>query len=389
MQRIAFCAQLLLLPVALYVSMTFAQHQPKFERAAANNRIHKEAFGKTEDGREADLYVLRNKNGMEVAITNYGADIVRLKVPDRHGKVEDVVLGYDNLDGYIHDKAYFGATVGRYANRIAHGQFTLDGHVYTLPKNNGDNTLHGGTRGFNKALWTAKDVSVPAATSLQMSYLSKDGDQGFPGNLSVDVRFALNDDNSLKIEYAATSDKDTVLNLTNHSYFNLAGQGNGNILKQELTLHASRFTPVNANLIPTSQIVGVKGTPLDFTQAAAIGARIGANFEQLKLARGYDHNFVLDGNPARKPVLAARAYDPGSGRVLEVWTSQPGIQFYSGNFLDGTVAGKGGVKYPFRSGFCLETQHFPDSPNQPKFPSTELKAGRWFRSTTTYKFSTQ
>jgi aldose 1-epimerase len=387
-QRIAICAQLLL-PLALYVSMTFAQHQPQFERAAANNRMHKEPFGKLEGGREADLYILRNKNGMEVAITNYGATIVRMKVPDRHGRIEDVVLGYDNVEGYTVNKPYFGASVGRYANRIAHGKFTLDGHVYTLPKNDGDNTLHGGTTGFNKALWTAKDVSTPAAAAVQMSLLSKDGDQGFPGNLSVDVRFTLADDNSLKIEYAATTDKDTVVNLTNHSYFNLAGQGHGDILGQELTLHANRFTPVNPNLIPTGQISGVKGTPLDFTKSTAIGARINADYEQLKLGRGYDHNFVLDGTSARKAVLAARAYDPGSGRVLEVWTTQPGVQFYSGNFLDGTVAGKGGVKYPRRSGFCLETQHFPDSPNQTKFPSTELKAGRWFRSTTTYKFSTQ
>ena len=389
MPRIAFCAQLLLLPLALYVSLSFAQHRPKFERAAANNRMHKESFGKTPDGGQADLYILRNKNGMEVAITNYGATVVRMKVPDRHGKVEDVALGYDSLEGYINDKAYFGATVGRYANRIAHGRFTLNGHVYTLPKNNGDNTLHGGTSGFNKRLWKAEDVSTPAAAAVQMSYLSKDGDQGFPGNMSVDVRFTLADDNSLKIEYAATSDKDTVVNLTNHTYFNLAGQGHGDVLQQQVLLHASRFTPINGDLIPTGEIASVKGTPLDFMQSTALGARINADYEQLKLAHGYDHNFVLDGKPGRKAVLAARAYDPGSGRVLEVWTTQPGVQLYSGNFLDGTVAGKGGVKYPRRSGFCLETQHFPDSPNQPKFPSTELKAGRWFRSTTTYKFSTQ
>lgn len=351
--------------------------------------MHKESFGKTPDGGQADLYILRNKNGMEVAITNYGATVVRMKVPDRHGKIDDVVLGYDNLEGYVNDRAYFGATVGRYANRIAHGKFTLDGHVYTLPKNNGDNTLHGGTSGFNKRVWKAEDVSTPAAAALQMTYLSKDGDQGFPGNLSVDVRFTLGDDNSLKIEYAATSDKDTVVNLTNHSYFNLAGQGHGDVLQQQVMLHAGRFTPINADLIPTGESASVKGTPLDFTQSTAIGARIDADYEQLKLAHGYDHNFVLDGKAGRKPVLAARAYDPSSGRVLEVWTTQPGIQLYSGNFLDGTVAGKGGVKYQRRSAFCLETQHFPDSPNQPKFPSTELKAGRWFRSTTTYKFSTQ
>ena len=384
MHRIAIYCQLLVFPLALCLPMVFAQHG-----AGGNSRMHKESFGKTPEGQPADLYILRNKNGMEVAITNYGATIVRMNVPDRHGKFEDVALGYDNLEGYTVNKPYFGATIGRYANRIAHGQFKLHGRIYTLPKNDGDNTLHSGPSGFNKRLWKAKDVSTPEAAAVQMSYLSKDGDQGFPGNMSVEVRFTLADDNSLKIEYAATSDKDTVVNLTNHSYFNLAGQGHGNILGQELTLHASRFTPINRNLIPTGQIAGVKGTPLDFTEQTAIGARISSAYEQIKLAHGYDHNFVLDGNPMRKAVLAARAYDPGSGRVLEVWTTQPGIQFYSGNFLDGTVAGKGGVKYPLRSGFALETQHFPDSPNQPKFPTTELKAGRWFRSTTTYKFSTQ
>jgi|SRR5579871_4922973 len=367
----------------------FGQHRETSRKAVSNPKIEKQVFGKTADGREADLYTLKNAKGMEVAISTYGATIVRIKVPDRQGKTEDVALGYDSLEGYVHDKAYFGATVGRYANRIAHGKFTLDGHVYMLPKNNGDNTLHGGTVGFNKHIWTAKDVSTPAAPALQMSYLSKNGEEGFPGNLSVEVRFTLNNDNSLKIEYAATSDKDTVVNLTNHSYFNLAGQGHGDILGQEVQLHASRFTPIDANLIPTGEIASVKDTPLDFSKSTAIGARINADYEQLKLAHGYDHNFVLDGNPMRKEVLAARAFDPGSGRVLEVFTTQPGIQLYSGNFLDGTVAGKGGVKYPRRSGFCLETQHFPDSPNHPKFPTTELKAGRWFRSTTTYKFSTQ
>ena len=375
---------MLLFPLVLCLPVVFAQHG-----TGANHRMHKESFGKTPDGQAADLYLLRNKSGMEVDITNYGATIVRLKAPDRHGKFEDIVLGFDNLEGYTVNKPYFGATIGRYANRIAHGQFTLHGHVYTLPKNDGDNTLHGGTSGFNKRLWKAKDVSTPSAASVQMSYLSKDGDQGFPGNMSVEVRFTLSDDNSLKIEYAATSDKDTVVNLTNHTYFNLAGQGQGDILGQQLMLNASRFTPVNANLIPTGEIVSVKSTPMDFTKATAIGARINADYEQLKLGHGYDHNFVLDGNPMRKAVLAARAYDPGSGRVVEIWTNQPGVQFYSGNFLDGTIAGKGGVKYPHRSGFALETQHFPDSPNQPKFPSTVLKAGRWFRSTTTYKFSTQ
>ena len=322
-------------------------------------------------------------------ITNFGAAVVSLKVPDRHGKTDDVVLGYDDLDGYLHDKSYFGATVGRYANRIAHGKFTLNGTTYTLAKNDRENHLHGGVRGFNKVVWEAKDVSTAGAAALQLNYLSKDGEEGYPGNLSVQVTYKLTSNNELKIDYAATTDKDTVLNLTHHSYFNLAGQGKGDILQHQLLLHASRFTPVDATLIPTGEIRSVKGTPLDFASATAIGSRIGQDDEQLKLGHGYDHNFGLDGGTECAPVLAAQVYEPSSGRVMEVWTTQPGVQFYSGNFLDDTIRGKSGSTYPRRAAFCLETQHFPDSPNKPNYPSTVLKPGSQFRSSTTYKFSSR
>jgi len=372
--------------LALGILVVLAAGQPKSQ---VNSRTHKRAFGKTGDGKQVDLYVLSNKNGVEVDITNFGAAVVSLKVPDRHGKTDDVVLGYDDLDGYLHDKSYFGATVGRYANRIAHGKFTLNGTTYTLAKNDGENHLHGGVQGFNKVVWEAKDVSTADAAALQLNYLSKDGEEGYPGNLSVQVTYTLTNNNELKIDYAATTDKDTVLNLTHHSYFNLAGQGKGDILQHQLLLHASRFTPVDATLIPTGEIRSVKGTPLDFASATAIGSRIGQDDDQLKLGHGYDHNFVLDGGTGGAPVLAAQVYEPSSGRVMEVWTTQPGIQLYSGNFLNDTIRGKSGSTYQRRAAFCLETQHFPDSPNKPNFPSTILKVGGQFKSSTTYKFSSR
>ena len=352
-------------------------------QAEAKSKMQKQSFGKTEDGQPVDLYLLTNKNGMEAAITNYGGTVVSLKVADRNGKFEDVVLGYDNLDGYATGKAYIGATVGRYANRIAHATFTLDGTTYTVAKNDGDNHLHGG---FNKRVWTAKDVSSIAGQALELTYLSKDGEEGFPGNLPVKVVYTLTDQNELKIDYSATTDKDTVLNLTNHAYFNLAGQGNGDILQQQVMIKADRFTPIDATSIPTGELRSVKGTPFDFTNSTAIGARIDQDDQQLKLGRGYDHNFVLNGDTMRALFLAAQAYDPHSGRVLEVFTTEPGIQLYTGNFLDG-IHGKDGKVYNRRYAFCLETQHFADSPNRPNFPSTELKPGQHFQSTTVYKFS--
>jgi len=348
--------------------------------------MQKQVFGKLDDGQEIYLYTLTNQKGMQAGIITYGGAVVSLKVPDHKGELGDVVLGYANLDGYVHDKAYFGALIGRYGNRIAHGKFVLDGKTYMLFKNDGDNTLHGGKIGFNKRVWTAKEVSSPAGPALELTYLSPDGEEGFPGNLSVKVVYTLMNDNALRIEYNATTDKDTVLNLTNHSYFNLAGQGNGDILADEVTIHASRFTPVDANLIPTGELQPVKGTPFDFTKPMVVGARIDDNYEQLKLGHGYDHNFVLDGGGKGALQLAAEVYEPNSGRVMDVLTTQPAVQFYTGNFLDGTVTGKDGKVYQRRSALCLETQHYPDSPNHPSFPTTELKPGQHYHYVTVYKF---
>ena len=351
--------------------------------------MEKKAFGTTPDGKAADLYTLKNKNGMEVSITDYGGIVTSIRVPDHSGKMADVVLGYDTLDGYVADKVYFGALVGRYCNRIGHAEFSIDGTKYTLAKNNGDNTLHGGIKGFNKALWDARDVSKGNEPALELTYLSKDGEEGFPGNLKVTVVFTLTGKNELKIDYSATTDKKTVVNLTNHSYFNLAGQGSGDILKTVLRIEADKITPVDSGLIPTGELKSVQGTPFDFRKPTAIGERINADDDQLKLGKGYDHNFVLIKNKPNGLTLAARAEESTSGRVLEVWTTEPGIQLYTGNFLDGSIHGKGGVAYTQRSAFCLETQHFPDSPNHPKFPSTLLAPGQRYHTTTIYKFSTK
>jgi len=350
--------------------------------------IRKESFGKTAGGEQIDIYTLSNKKGMEVAITNFGATVVALKVPDRAGKAADVVLGFDMLEGYERGTAYFGATIGRYGNRIAGGQFSIDGKTYTLPKNNGNNTLHGGIVGFDKKVWKVREIASKDSESLEMSYLSADGEEGFPGNLSVKVVFTLPmDRNELKIDYQATTDKDTVLNLTNHSYFNLAGEGNGDILDHVLTLHAKQFTPVDQTLIPTGELRDVAGTPLDFTNATAIGKRINDGYEQLIFGKGYDHNWVLASGGAKGLTPAAEAYDPKSGRRLEVLTTEPGVQFYSGNFLDGSAKGKVNKAYGQRAAFCLETQHFPDSPNHPNFPSTLLKPNSVFHSQTVFRFS--
>jgi aldose 1-epimerase len=347
----------------------------------------KTAFGKTPDGHNVDLYTLSNKNGMQVAITNFGGIVVRIAVADRKGKAQDVVLGYDSLDGYLNDKAYLGAVIGRYGNRIAQGKFALDGATYTLARNNGENSLHGGTKGFNKAVWGAREVATKDGPSVELTYLSKDGEEGYPGNLSVKVVYTLTDGNELKIEYSATTDKKTVLNLTNHSYFNLNPSGS-DILQHVLMIHADRFTPVDSGMIPTGELRSVAGTPFDFRKPTAIGARIEQDNEQLKLGRGYDHNFVLN-RKSKGVELAARVVEPTTGRVLEVLTDQPGVQFYTGNFLDGSARGKGGTEYARRSAFCLETQHFPDSPNHPKFPTTELKPGEKYDSTTIYRFSSE
>ena len=372
---------ILSLALAMAFSMTIS-----YGAAETNPHMSKQAFGKTADGTQVDLFTLKNK-GMEVAITNYGGTVVSVKVPDRSGHLEDVVLGYENLDGYITDKAYLGATVGRYGNRIAKGKFSLDGTTYTLAKNNGENSLHGGAKGFNKAIWEAKDVSTKQAPALQLSYLSKDGEEGYPGNLAVKVTFTLTAEHELKIQYSATTDKDTVLNLTNHSYFNLAGAGNGDVLATQVTINADRFVPVDSTLIPTGELRSVQGTPFDFRAPTALGARIDQDNEQLKFGGGYDVSWVVNHGGGEKPVLAAKAHEPKSGRTLEVWTTEPGVQLYTGNSLDGTIHGKSGHVYKRRYAFCFEAQHFPDSPNHPQFPTTELKPGQEFHSETIYKFS--
>jgi aldose 1-epimerase len=356
---------------------------------APKTSVEVKPFGAIASGEKTDLYVLRNSRGMVVSITNYGATVVSIKVPDRAGKFEDVVLGYETAKEYEDGTAHFGGTVGRYANRIAHGNFTLAGKTYTLPKNNGENTLHGGLRSFDKKIWAAKEVASKDGAAVEFTYVSPDGEEGFPGTMTVTVVFTLSSaKNDLRMDYNASTDKPTVVNLTNHSYFNLAGQGNGDILSQTLQLNASKFTPVDAGLIPTGELRDVKNTPFDFTRPVAIGERINAADEQLKLGRGYDHNWVINRRAGTSAIeLAAIARDPKSGRVLEVLTTEPGIQFYTGNFLDGTDHGKGGKVYEQRYAFCLETQHFPDSPNHAGFPSTTLFPSRPFHSTTIFRFS--
>jgi aldose 1-epimerase len=337
------------------------------------------------DGKQIFTYLLKNKNGIEARLTNYGATLVSLRVPDRSGKFDDIVLGYDDVNGYAHGKSYFGATVGRYGNRIANAKFSLHGVTYSLAKNNGENSLHGGTKGFNKVVWSAKDVSANGVSAVQFTYVSNDGEEGFPGTLTAKVVYTLTDANELRLDYDVTTDKDTVQNLTHHSYFNLAGVDH-DILGHELRLNADRYTPVDDTLIPTGELANVQGTPFDFRTPAAIGARINQSNEQLRRGKGYDHNWVLNGKSGTMR-LAAQVVEPASGRAMDVNTTEPGVQFYSGNFLDGSEHGKGGKAYAVRTGFCLETQHFPDSPNHPDFPTTRLKAGQHYRSTTIYKFS--
>ncbi|MGA8867493.1 MAG: aldose epimerase family protein [Candidatus Sulfotelmatobacter sp.] len=346
---------------------------------AAATRVTKQPFGQTSEGTSVDLYTLSDGK-IEARIITYGGIIVSLRAPDRDGKLDDVVLGYDSLDPYFTNPAYFGAIIGRYANRIAHGTFQLDGKTYSIPKNNGDAALHGGTRGFNKVVWTAREIK----DGIELTYVSKDGEEGFPGTLTTTVRYILHR-SALRIEYSATTDKDTVLNLTNHSYFNLAGQGRGDVLGHVARINASRYTPVDSSLIPTGELRPVQGTPFDFRTAHAIGERIKAADPQLQLAHGgYDHNFVLD-HPGRL-TEAAEVYEPASGRILKVLTTEPGVQLYTGNFLDGSITGKNGHAYGKHSAFCLETQHFPDSPNHPSFPTTELKPGQTFHSVTVFQF---
>ncbi len=353
--------------------------------------VTKADFGKLPDGKAVDVYTVKNAD-LEVRITTYGARIVSLKTKDRDGKVGDVVLGYNSVDGYVAEgttKTYFGAIVGRYGNRIRGGKFSVDGKTYQIPPNNNGNALHGGPHGFDDQMWTGK--ALP--DGVEMLLISKDGDMGFPGTLTVHVRYTLVG-SAVRINYSATTDKPTVTNITNHSYFNLSGEGSGTILDEVLQINADGYTPVDAGLIPVGGVKPVAGTPFDFRKPTVIGARIEEPNEQLKLGGGYDHNWVLNGAGAGKNQpgemkVAAKVYDPKSGRVLTVSTTQPGVQFYTGNFLDGSFTGKSGVKYTKRTGFCLETQHYPDSPNQPEFPTTLLKPGETLHTETVFAFATQ
>jgi aldose 1-epimerase len=370
-----------LLLAALFIVIT-PMHSLRAQTAAVDSVISK-PFGKTVDGNAIQLYTLINKNGMSVSIATFGGTVIKLLVPDRKGNLDDVALGFSTIDPYFTKSPYFGALIGRYGNRIAKGKFTLDGTSYKLPTNDGENTLHGGKIGFDKHLWTAEIIKQSPPT-VRFSRISPDGEQGFPGNLRVSVIYTLTDQNELKLQYAATTGKPTVLNLTSHIYFNLAGAGNGTILHHKIRIFANNYTPINGKLIPTGKISRVAGTPFDLRKWTIIGANIAAVGG---VPVGFDHNYVLDHYPSIGPTLAAEVLEPRTGRLLKVYTNQPGIQFYTGNFLDGTLKGKNGKVYNQHDAFCLETQHFPDSPNQPNFPTTVLRPGETFKSTTIYRFS--
>lgn len=348
--------------------------------------ISHHAFGLAGDGTPIERYTLTNANGLEAGIMTYGGIVTALRVPDRHGVLGDVVLGFETLAPYLGEHPYFGALIGRYGNRIAAGRFALNGVTYTLARNNGPNHLHGGPNGFHRRVWRAREQASADGPGLELTYESGDGEEGYPGNLSVAVVYALTDRDELRIDYTATTNRDTVVNLTNHAYFNLAG--GGDMLGHELELAASHFLPIDATLIPLGELRPVRATPMDFTAPARIGARIDADDEQIHYGQGYDHTWVLD-KAAGAPGFAARLYDPTTRRAMEVYTTEPGVQFYSGNLLDGSLTGKGGRRYVKHSGLCLETQHFPDSPNQPQFPSTVLHAGEVYRQTTIYRFTVQ
>src|SRR5213595_410775 len=358
--------------------------------ARGGGGVAREPFGTTHRGEAVSVYTLKNAHGIELRVLDYGGIIVSLRVPDRNGRLDDVVLGFDSLGDYERGSPYFGAIIGRYGNRIARGRFALDGRTYTLATNNGLNHLHGGVRGFDKVVWAAAPFEHGDSVGLVLNYTSRDGEEGYPGTLRATVTYTLTNASQLIFDYHATTDRATPVNLTQHSYFNLAGDGKGDILGHVVTLNADRFTPVDSTLIPTGELKSVAGTPFDFRTPTAIGARIDQNDVQLRYGPGYDHNFVLNkSGDGRDPTFAARVYEPGSGRVMEIYTTEPGLQFYSGNFLDGTLHGKKGVVYRRRSGFAMETQHYPDSPNKPGFPSTILRPAEQYRSRTIYKFAVQ
>ena len=374
-----------ILILALMVQVAMSTNDEQEAAGAREPRgVTRADFGKIRDGRSVEIYTLRNAAGVEMRVITYGGIITSLKVPDRAGQFGDVVLGFESLESYLKDPPYFGAIVGRYGNRIAKAQFTLNGTPYKLAANNGPNHLHGGVNGFDKAIWNAVPGDSAEGLSLTLSRTSPDGEEGYPGTLQASVRYTLTEKNQLVVDYRATTDKPTPINLTQHSYFNLAADRT-DILGHELTIHASRYTPVDDTLIPTGELASVDGTPFDFRTATAIGARITADNVQLKNGHGYDHNWVLDRNGAGLQP-AARVVEPNSGRTLDVATTEPGIQFYSGNFLDGTITGKGGRVYRYRSGLCLETQHYPDSPNHASFPSTILQPGQTYSSQTVFTF---
>lgn len=369
-----------------FQTMRFLLALVVFALAASAQSVKVEPWGKTPSGGRVQIYTLTNARGAEVRIATYGGVVVSLKVPDKAGKMDDVVLGFDSLDGYLGEHPYFGSLIGRYGNRIAKGRFTLDGETYWLATNNGPNALHGGLQGFNRRVWTAAPFDAADGVGLALTYVSEDGEEGYPGTLAARVRYTWTDDNTLRIEYAVNTDAPTVFNLTNHSYFNLKDAGRTAALGHEVQIFGDHYTPVDAMLIPTGEIAPVEGTPFDFRQPTAIGARIDQKDGQLGFGGGYDHNHVLSRRTRDGLELAVRVHEPTSGRTMEVWTTEPGVQFYSGNFLDGTLKGKGGATYNQRAAFCLETQHFPDSPNQKAFPSTVLRPGETYRSQTEYRF---
>lgn len=349
--------------------------------------IEKKFFGKTADGHNIDEYTLTNASGVEIKIITFGGIITSLRVPDRHGHLDNIVLGFDNVSDYETKSPYFGAIIGRYGNRIANAKFTLEGQTYTLALNDGPNSLHGGVKGFDKAVWQAAEVKNGDEVSIVLTHISPDGDEGYPGTLNVKVTYTLTNDNALRINYSATTDKTTVVNLTNHTYFNLGGNGAGSILQHIAQINADHYTPVNGNLIPSGELAPVTGTPFDFRTPKVVEAGVRSGHPQIVSGRGYDHNFVLNRTTTDELELAARIYAPSTGRKLEVWTTEPSMQFYTGNFINGTLVGSSGGLYRQSDGFCLETQHFPDSPNQPDFPSTTLKPGETYLSTTVYTFA--
>jgi aldose 1-epimerase len=361
---------------------------PVSDAATTTNKanVTRAPFGALPDGAAVELFTLTNAGGMQIQATNYGGIVTAIKVRDRNGALGDVTLGYDSLEGYLKSSPYFGAIVGRYANRIGGAKFSLEGRTYKLAANNGPNTLHGGLKAFDKVVWNAEPFEKAGEVGVVFRHTSPDGDEGFPGALTMSVTYTLTDRNELAFDFLATTDKPTVVNLTQHAYFNLKGEGSGDVLDHTLMINADRYTPVDASLIPTGELASVANTPFDFRTKTAIGARINADHPQLKLGKGYDHNFVINGG-GKELVLAARVEEPSSGRVMEVHTTEPGVQLYTGNHLDGSIVGKAERPYGERSGFCLETQHFPDSPNKPSFPTTTLRSGEEFRSRTVYAFS--